>query len=352
VKTRVQKKTSLVLESIGKAMNAPGGESFIATWVEAENSLTKEYVCDTFHIDPDRFYYIPIDSSMPAEKILDTLYEVMKGSEGAIDLVCINSLSAILPSQEAEASFEGATVAVQARLNSRIYRKFNALIAEFETAFILIGHLSTNIGTMSKDPLVLKGGQAIKHWSHLTLDLRKKSIGPGEPITKEEGVKIGVTIKKNHVRPEKFAYTKLEYYALFGEGVETIFSALNSGIEKGILEMKGAWIRQYNSDGEEVDKWNGKVAFREDMRNNPDKFEALTNLVYGGSELSSEEIEEIKAEEEALDELIEQAEKKTKRSSKKSHSSIREVTPVEEVSEAEDLAAAIAAEDVISADDN
>ena len=285
-------KTSLVLESIGKQMAKD--PDFIACWVESENSLDKSYICDTFNVDSERFVFIPVDSGISAEEILDILYETMK--TGTIDLCCINSLKSLVPTQEMDASLAQAVVGTQARMNSRITRKFNAVVAEFDTAFILITHLTTDIGSRSMDPLVTAGGKAIQHWSSLTLDMRKKGIGPGEPITKEEGVKIGVTVRKNHVMPDKFPYVKVEYYALFGEGIETILTALNAAIEKGICEARGAWVRQFSADGEEVMKWNGKTAFRNYMVENPEEFEKFEALVYGGTKLSEEEIEEIKAE--------------------------------------------------------
>lgn len=130
--------------------------------------------------------------------------------------------------------------------------------------------------------------------------MRKKSIGPGDPIEKEDGVKIGVTIKKNHVCPTKFPYCKLDYYAIFGQGIELILTALNQAIEKGICQIKGAWIKQYDSEGNEVNKWNGQQKFREYMLANPDEFKKFSEEVYGGIRLNDEEIEDIKDEENAI----------------------------------------------------
>lgn len=306
-------KTSIVLETIGKAMKKDN--DFVACWVESENSLDKEYICNTFHIDPERFVFIPVDSGINAEDILDILYETMK--TGTIDLCCINSLKSLVPTQEMDASLSSAVVGTQARMNSRLTRKFNAVVAEFDTAFILITHLSTMIGTMSRDPLCIAGGHAIQYWSSLTLDMRKHSIGPGEPITKEQGIKIGITVRKNHVMPNKFPYVKLEYYAIFGEGIETILSALNSAVEKGICESRGAWIRWYNPDRTEREKWNGKTAFRQYMLDHPDVLKEFSDLVYGGTRLTDEEIAEIKAEDAELAEVIEVETPKKKRKSSK-----------------------------------
>lgn len=298
-------KTSFVLETIGKVMHE--NAEFTAMWVESENSLDKEYICETFHIDPERFAFMPVDSGIQAEQILDILYEALK--TGSIDLCCINSLKALVPTQEMDASMENAVVGTQARMNSRLSRKFNAVVAECNTAFIIITHLTTEIGSAKRDPLVVAGGHAIQYWSSLTMDFRKRSIGPGEPITKEEGVKIGVTVRKNHVMPDKFPYVKVEYYAIFGQGIETVLPLLNAACEKGICEARGAWIRWYNADGTEREKWNGKLAFRNYMLDHPEVFKELSNLVYEGGTniecLSEEEVAQLKAEDAEMAEIIE-----------------------------------------------
>jgi recombination protein RecA len=306
-------KTSLILETIGKEMQR--NEDFVACWVESENSLDQEYICKTHNIDPERLVYIPVDSGTSAEEILDILYETMK--TGSIDICCINSLKSLVPTQEMEASLSNAVVGTQARMNARITRKFNAVVAEFETAFVLITHLTTQIGTMSRDPLIVAGGHAIQYWSSLTLDMRKKSISDGDPISKEEGVKIGVTVRKNHVMPDKYPYVKLDYYAVFGKGIETVFSALAAAVNKGICRVTGAWIRQYNPEtGEEVNAWNGKKAFRAYMLDNPDEFEEFSAQVYGGVQLSEEEVEKIQAEDAAIAKVAEKNVGKNKKAKK------------------------------------
>lgn len=323
-------KTSIVLESIGKEMARD--EDFVACWLESENSLDKDYICETFHIDPERLVFIPVDSGISAEDILDILYETLK--TGTIDLCCINSLKSLVPTQEMDASLNQAVVGTQARMNARITRKFNAVVAEFDTAFILITHLSTAIGSMSRDPLVVSGGHAIQYWSALTLDMRKKSIGPGEPVSKEEGIKIGVTVRKNHVTPDKFPYVKLDYYAIFGEGIETIFSALNVAVEKGLCKASGAWIYEYGDDGQEINRWNGRSAFRAFMLDNPKEFERFSSRVYGGTQLTDEEIAEIKEDDEAIIKAIsgETVKKKPKKKTVAMKESVSDDFIAEEVS--------------------
>ena len=154
---------------------------------------------------------------------------------------------------------------------------------------------------MAKDPLVVAGGNAILYASSLTLDLRKKSIGDGEPITREEGIKIGVTVKKNHNTPGVFPYVKTDYYAVFGEGIEQILTTLDKAINQGIIRKAGAWL-YWDDEGH---SWQGKAQYRQFMRENPAIFEQLTALVHGEViQVTGKELEEIKAEEEMIEEQV------------------------------------------------
>ena len=120
--------------------------------------------------------------------------------------------------------------------------KFTAMVAEYNTAFILIQRLTTNIGVMNKDPLEVAGGLAIRYWSLINFRFKKKAVLDSDPINKNEGVKIGVKIIKNHCAPWKNAYVKLDYFAIFGQGIEQYLSTLSRAIEKGIIVSKGAWL--------------------------------------------------------------------------------------------------------------
>lgn len=302
-------KTSLVLETI--ALNMKEDPDFVACWLESENSLKKEFVCDTFDIDPQRFFFIEHDATAGAEQVLDVVQGILQS--GSIDLFCINSLSCLVPTKEMEASLTDATIALQARMNSRLTRKFTPIVAEFDTAFIIVAHLSTMIGSMSRDPMVIAGGEAIKYWSSLTLDLRKRSIGPGEPIDKTQGIKIGVTVKKNHCIPERGnPYCKLEYYAIFGKGIEQILTSIDKAIDAGIIERHGAWLYWMDlasKDNQPYKKFPSRMAYREYMEQNPEEWKRFISILTGAGatgvqQLTEEEVADIKAEEEELDKIV------------------------------------------------
>lgn len=295
-------KTSLILETIGK-LHKENPEGNFALWIESEASLSLDYMIETFGIDPDRFYFIQFDRGHSAEDCLDKAEALIQ--TGAIDIFCINTLKALVPEDDMNRTMSQVSVGSQARLNAKICNKFVSLINQYGTSMILIQHLTTNIGgfSMYGDNLVLAGGRAIRTASMLTVEMRKGSILDTDPIGKEDGIKINCTIRKNHCIPTEFPYRKFSYFAIFGEGIEQILSTLDELISMGIIHKAGAWLQQIDPEtGEIVDKWNGRVAFREDMKSNPDKLKKFINMTQGKfEELSEEEVLKIKEQDAMLD---------------------------------------------------
>ena len=202
-------------------------------------------------------------------------------------------------------------------MNARMTRKLTALIAEHDTAFVVITHLSTDIGSMSRDPLIISGGHAIIYAASIVLDLRKRSIQESDPISRDQGIKVGVTVKKNHCVPDRNPYVKTEYYAVFGEGIEQYLPMIENAIKQGILVQRGSFIRVPDEDGEAkvVDgfkmQWQGKEKLRNYCIENLDFFEDLKAHVRGEVvQLSDEEAE-------ALRQDIDKATQKAGKSSRK-----------------------------------
>lgn len=301
-------KTSLVLETIGK-MHRENPEGHFALWLESEASLNLDYMVNQFGIDPERFFFIQFDRNHSAEQCLDQAEALLQ--TGVIDLFCINTLKALIPESEMNKSMEQVNVGAAARMNSRMMGKFVPLIKQYKTAMVLVQHLTTNIGgfSMYGDNLILAGGRAIRTASMLTVEMRKASVLDTDPIGKEDGIKINCKITKNHCIPREFPYRKFTYYAIFGEGIEQILSTLDELIDMGIIHKAGAWMQQLDPEtGEIVDKWNGRNAFREDMKANSDKLEKLKSLIHGSFEtLSEEEVIEIKEQEKLAEEAEEAA---------------------------------------------
>lgn len=298
-------KTSILLETIAKNQNH-GKNKFFAVWLESESSLKDDFVVDTMGVDPEQFFYLEVRAGQSAEETLDILYTILQ--TGVADMVVINSLKCLVPQHEQESSLGSSVVCEQARMNARIVRKFRAIVAEYDTAFVIVQHMGTDVMAYGA-PKIISGGQAIAYWSALTIVLSrsKKKFESKDPLKDGEGVKIYVSVKKNHCLPDRNPYVRCEYYAVFGQGTEQILEALTVAESKGMVDIRGAWVYWYDKDGNEKQKWNGRTAFRQYMLENKDEWQAFMSQLMGQERaqlLSSEEIEQIKAEDKAIGEAV------------------------------------------------
>lgn len=299
-------KTGLVLETIGKQMQKD--PNFLALWVESENSINDDLL-KLYHIDINRIVILFMDSREGGEAVLDRAESFL--NLGVFQLFAVNSLRALTPKAIINKPVSEDTMAIHARMNAKFFAKFGPLIADLDVAGIIVQHLTTQIGTMSRDPLTLSGGQQIRYQNMLQLDLRKQSIGEGDPISKEEGMKIMVYIRKNHVNASKFPYAKIVYYVIYGQGIETKLALLQRGLDRGVLTKAGAYIRFVDKETGEVMSWQGKQAFRNAL-SDPDLYNKIEEACGGsGEELTQEEIREL-----GTDDADEKPEKKSRKGKK------------------------------------
>lgn len=175
--------------------------------------------------------------------------------------------------------------------------------------------------------MVVAGGVAIMYGASIIVDLRKKIVLDTDPIDREEGIKIGVTIKKNHCTPDRNPYLKTDYYAIFGEGIEQHLSTLDNAIKQGILKQGGAWIKDLDDEGK-VKEWNGeplnfqgKEKYRQFVIEHPDYLADLKRRIRGDVEvMSEEEVEAAKKDEMEMAKEAGNAEKEAAAPKKKSSS--------------------------------
>ena len=286
-------KTGLALETIGKQMAVD--PNFFVLWIESENSVN-ENTLDLYRIDRQRTVIATMDAREGGEAVLDRAEAML--NTGAFDMIVINSLRALTPKAIINKPVSEDTMAIHARMNAKFFAKFTPLIAELGVVGVVVQHLTTQIGTMSRDPLTLSGGQQIRYQNMLQLDLRKQSIGDGDPIGKEEGMKVCVYIRKNHINPSKFPYAKVTYYVIYGQGIETKLALMQRGLDCGILTKAGAYIKFVDKTTGEVMSWQGKQAFRNAL-SDPELYKKIEDACGGsGEELTQEEIQELEAAEE------------------------------------------------------
>ena len=284
-------KTFLLLETIAKKQKED--PEFVAGWLESEGSLSVDTL-EQVGIDLDRFYYDTISREGAAEEALNKVEAVI--AAGLVDMFCINSVKCLTPSEELAKGMENLQVGLQARMNAKMMRKLTSAVTDNNVALVLVQHLTTAIGTMSRDPLVISGGQAILYGASIILDLRKRSMQESDPFKKEEAVKIGVTIKKNHVITDRFPYCKLDYYAVFGQGIDSYLEVMQLAIEAGHLSKSGAFIKVPDENGNPVVledgtklQWQGSAKFKEYCKEHPDFFKSLSDKVSGKAEFLTEE---------------------------------------------------------------
>lgn len=328
-------KTFLLLETIAKKQKED--PEFIAGWLESEGSLSVADL-EQMGIDLDRFYYDTATRDGGAEIALNKVEGVIM--QGLVDMFVINSLKCLTPSEELQKGMEQMQVGLQARMNAKMMRKITASVTENNIAFIMVQHLTTQIGSMSRDPLIVSGGQAIMYGASVILDLRKRSMSDSDPYKKEEATKIGVTVRKNHVITNRFPYCKLDYYAVFGEGIDTYLEITDLAIQEGILVKAGAFIKVPDENGNPVVlpdgtklQWQGTARFKDYLRNNPEFFQSLVDKLEGKGDitiLSEEEAQEMiesdknlcdaegfaETEVEDIDIVLEEEPKKSKKSKK------------------------------------
>lgn len=165
--------------------------------------------------------------------------------------------------------------------------------------------------------MILAGGISIKYGAMLIVDMRKRSIQESDPIKREDGMKISLTVKKNHVVTDRFPYVKTEYYAIYGQGIEVYLEVLDLAIKQGVLVKNGAFIKLPDEEGNakvingEKMQWQGSAKFRTYCVENPDFFEKIKLMIKGDVvEMTEEEIEEIKEELEDNTDVIEDVIKK------------------------------------------
>ena len=306
-------KTFLLLETIAKNMKED--PNFIACWIESEGSLNNEPL-DMFGIDRNRFYFYAVGSE-GGETAMD--YIITFAKQG-VDMIVINSLKCLTPSKEFKDKMEDANVALQARLNSKFMRIVIPTIFESNTALVAVQLKSTNIGSYMGGKIIT-GGEQIKYNSYLTVDNSRVNINANNPLysMKDQYMQFRSKVLKNHMRTTVNPFVQCEYTVKIGEGTDITGEIVEAAIDQDVLTRKGAWIREYDENGEErllsenvKCAWNGMSKLLEFLNNNPDYLEYLKNRVEGNiksESLSLEEISILREQVENEDKIIEELNK-------------------------------------------
>ena len=253
-------KTTLCLSIIAEIQRQGGN----AVFVDVEHALDPRY-SKVVGVDLDNLLVSQPESGEDALNIVETLIR-----SGAVDVVVIDSVAALVSKQELDGQMGDATVGVQARMMSQAMRRLTAAISRTNCVVIFTNQIREKIGVMFGSPETTPGGRALKFFSSVRIDIRR--IGQiKEPSGKVIGNRTKVKVVKNKVAPP---FTECEFDIMYTEGISRTGSVLDMGIEHKILEKKGAWIA-YN--GQLIGQ--GREAAKDYLMKNPKVLEELQKII-------------------------------------------------------------------------
>ncbi|MBB4685009.1 recombinase RecA [Amycolatopsis jiangsuensis] len=243
-------KTTVALHAVANAQRGGG----IAAFIDAEHALDPEYA-KALGVDTDALLVSQPDTGEQALEIADMLIR-----SGALDILVIDSVAALVPRAEIEGEMGDSHVGLQARLMSQALRKITGALSNSGTTAIFINQLREKVGVMFGSPETTTGGKALKFYASVRLDVRRIETlkDGGEAV----GNRTRVKVVKNKVAPP---FKQAEFDILYGQGVSREGSLIDMGVDQGILRKSGAW---YTYEGDQLGQ--GKENARRFLRDNPD----------------------------------------------------------------------------------
>ncbi|MFD7326175.1 recombinase RecA [Streptomyces sp. NPDC059875] len=243
-------KTTLTLHAVANAQKAGGQVAF----VDAEHALDPEYA-KKLGVDIDNLILSQPDNGEQALEIVDMLVR-----SGALDLIVIDSVAALVPRAEIEGEMGDSHVGLQARLMSQALRKITSALNQSKTTAIFINQLREKIGVMFGSPETTTGGRALKFYASVRLDIRRiETLKDG---TEAVGNRTRVKVVKNKVAPP---FKQAEFDILYGQGISREGGLIDMGVEHGFVRKAGAW---YTYEGDQLGQ--GKENARNFLKDNPD----------------------------------------------------------------------------------
>ncbi len=252
-------KTTLALHVIAEAQKKGG----IAAFIDAEHAFDRYYAAK-LGIDIEDLLISQPDNGEQALEITDNLIR-----SGAIDVIVIDSVAALTPKSEIEGEMGDSKMGLQARLMSQALRKLTANISKTNTICIFINQLREKIGIMFGNPETTTGGNALKFYASVRLDIRR--ISQIKDTDEVRGNRVRVKVVKNKVAPP---FRKAEFDIMYGEGISKIGEIIDIGVEKNIIKKSGSWF----SYGE-TRLGQGREAVKKILSDNPDLMEELETKI-------------------------------------------------------------------------
>ncbi len=253
-------KTTLAIHAIAEAQKAGG----IAAFVDAEHAFDRFYA-EKLGVDIENLYISQPDSG---EQALEIAEQLIRSS--AIDIIVIDSVAALTPKAELEGEMGDSKMGLHARLMSQALRKLTAAINKTNTICIFINQLRDKIGVMFGSPETTTGGNALKYYASVRLDIRR--IGQLKDGDEVRGSQTRVKVAKNKVAPP---FRKAEFDIMYGEGISRSGEIIDLGAELGIIKKSGSWY-SYN----ETKLAQGRESAKEVIKDNPELAEEIAGLIF------------------------------------------------------------------------
>lgn len=248
-------KTTLAIHAIAEAQKAGG----IAAFIDAEHAFDRFYAAN-LGVDVENLLISQPDTGEQALEIADQLIR-----SAAVDILVVDSVAALTPKKEIEGDMGDNVVGLQARLMSQALRKMTSNISKTNTTCIFINQLREKIGVMFGNPETTTGGNALKFYSSVRLDIRRvTSIKDGDKVV---GNQVRVKVVKNKVAPP---FRKAEFEITFGEGISKVGEMVDLGVEYGIIQKSGSW---FSYQGSKLAQ--GRDATKTLLKDNPELCEEI-----------------------------------------------------------------------------
>jgi len=248
-------KTTLALHAVAEAQKQDG----IAAFIDAEHALDTAYA-KRLGVNCDDLLVAQPDTGEQALEIADMLVR-----SGAIDVLVIDSVAALVPRAEIEGEMGDSHMGLQARLMSQAMRKLTGAISKTMTSIIFINQIRMKIGVMFGNPETTTGGNALKFYSSVRLDIRRiGQIKDGQEVV---GNRTRVRVVKNKLAPP---FTDAEFDIMYGEGISKPGDLIDVGVEAGIIDKSGSW---YSHSGERIGQ--GRENVKKFLKDNPDLYESM-----------------------------------------------------------------------------
>ena len=252
-------KTTLAIHAIAEAQKNGG----IAAFIDAEHAFDRFYA-EKLGVNTAELLVSQPDNGEQALEIADNLIR-----SGAIDIIVIDSVAALTPKSEIEGDMGDSKMGLQARLMSQALRKLTATISKTGCCCIFINQLREKIGVMFGNPETTTGGNALKFYASVRIDIRRSSqIKDGDSVT---GNRVKVKVVKNKVAPP---FRNAEFDILYGEGISKVGEIIDLGVEKNIIKKSGSWFSYGDSKLAQ-----GREAAKQVLLDNPELAEELENKI-------------------------------------------------------------------------